>query len=106
MEGITERIDGYGQAIDVLYALWSAERMVADPLTMSDDLARAMRVAAIVLRNHGKFHPSAKRLSAAHYHGKDGDSWWSVVDEDGDIATGVMHITRQEAERELQQLLS
>lgn len=33
----------------------------------------------------------------------DGDQWYSVV-QDGDIATGLMHATSEEAEKELAEL--
>lgn len=46
-----------------------------------------------------------ERLTTAHYHAEDGDSWWSVVGADGDIATGVMHRSEKAAEAELEELL-
>jgi len=48
---MTKRVDGYGMAIDALLELWAAarERNVRTPR-----FEKAMRDAAVVLRNHGK----------------------------------------------------
>ena len=48
---MTKRVDGYWMAIDALLDLWTAarERNVRTP-----KFEKAMRQAAIVLRNHGK----------------------------------------------------
>jgi hypothetical protein len=44
-------------------------------------------------------------FEVVRFTAEDGDSWWSVVLADGgDIATGVMHATREEAEAELREL--